>query len=125
MYCGILYAFFAGDLEIVKNATRRHTRDVGTIFPSPGAFKNVHSPNTFGSAVPIPTASTAKPTQSLTGLKRNTSNKSVRTPYQNGAYCMFTDKGIFHQLICFLLLSYCFIYPNLLKVCHGLSQLMS
>lgn len=32
----LLFSFSSGDLEIVSNGTRRHTRDVGTIFPSPG-----------------------------------------------------------------------------------------
>lgn len=73
-------------MEIVINGTRKHTRDVGTVFPSPGAFKNVSSSNKFGSGlqngIPIPTASTAKPIQ--TALKRDSSNKSVRTRYPHG-----------------------------------------
>ncbi|XP_051504789.1 centrosome-associated protein ALMS1 isoform X3 [Myxocyprinus asiaticus] len=78
----------AGDLEIVMNGTRRHTRDVGTIFPSPGAFRSVHWPDTLSSGVhggiTIPTASTANPTQTPAALKRDTCNKGIRNHYPNG-----------------------------------------
>ncbi|XP_065153200.1 uncharacterized protein alms1 isoform X2 [Paramisgurnus dabryanus] len=77
----------AGDLEIVINGTRRHTRDVGTIFPSPGASSNAHTSNPLSRSVqgiPVPTTSTAKPTHTLSGLKRDSSSKPIGTRYPNG-----------------------------------------
>ncbi|XP_042624619.1 Alstrom syndrome protein 1 homolog isoform X3 [Cyprinus carpio] len=91
----------AGDLEIVINGTRRHTRDVGTIFPSPGALKNVSLTNTFGrgfqSGFPIPTASTSKPTQTQTALKTDTSNKSIRNRYPNGVSWFVSADELTHN----------------------------
>ncbi|XP_055026318.2 uncharacterized protein alms1 isoform X1 [Misgurnus anguillicaudatus] len=77
----------AGDLEIVINGTRRHTRDVGTIFPSPGASSNARTLNPLSRSVqgiPVPTTSTAKPTHTLSGLKRDSSSKPIGTRYPNG-----------------------------------------
>ncbi|XP_069567843.1 mucin-19 [Brachyistius frenatus] len=41
----------AGDLEIVRNGTRRHTRDVGTTFPSPGEARALRRTSSSSSSV--------------------------------------------------------------------------
>ncbi|XP_056617097.1 uncharacterized protein alms1 isoform X2 [Triplophysa dalaica] len=86
----------AGDLEIVINGTRRHTRDVGTIFPSPGASRNDRTPNTHNNGVqgvPVPTASSTNSIQSHSVLKRDSSNKSIQTRYPNGlSWFVTTDE---------------------------------
>ncbi|XP_069016553.1 LOW QUALITY PROTEIN: mucin-12 [Embiotoca jacksoni] len=80
----------AGDLEIVRNGTRRHTRDVGTTFPSPGEARALRR--------------TSSPSSSVAGggggrgggggvLKQRKSKRSPSKPYPPGVSWFISADG--------------------------------
>ncbi|KAM9355805.1 uncharacterized protein alms1 isoform 2-T2 [Pholidichthys leucotaenia] len=71
----------AGELEIVRNGTRRHTRDVGTVFPSPGESGQIssNSSNTVRGR-----GSQRSPSKAQIGQKQRKSRKSPLKPYPEG-----------------------------------------
>ncbi|KAK2826705.1 hypothetical protein Q5P01_020919 [Channa striata] len=74
----------AGDLEIVSNGTRRHTRDVGTTFPSPGETKAQTRVSSSSISADRRTGEPRNPSKSQGSQKQRKSKRSPSKRYPEG-----------------------------------------
>uniref|UniRef100_UPI003AAB220A LOW QUALITY PROTEIN: uncharacterized protein alms1 n=1 Tax=Centroberyx gerrardi TaxID=166262 RepID=UPI003AAB220A len=74
----------AGDLEIVSNGTRRHTRDVGTTFPSPGEARAPRQLSSSSSSVERGRGGERTPSKTQGFLKQRKSKRSQPKSYPQG-----------------------------------------
>ncbi|KAM4542720.1 uncharacterized protein alms1 [Odontesthes bonariensis] len=85
----------AGDFEIVRNGTRRHTRDVGTTFPSPGGtgrFGQISSSSS--STVRGREGRGRSPSKPQGFLKQGKNKRSPSKPFPEGVWWFISADGL-------------------------------
>ncbi|CAG5866835.1 unnamed protein product [Menidia menidia] len=80
----LIIIFLEGELEIVCNGTRRHTRDVGTTFPSPGGSGRSGPASSSSSSTPRGETGRRSPSKSLGVQKQRKNKRSPSKPFPEG-----------------------------------------
>ncbi|XP_030575200.1 uncharacterized protein alms1 isoform X2 [Archocentrus centrarchus] len=84
----------AGDLEIVHNGTRRHTRDVGTTFPSPGGARAFGQISFSSSSVARGGGGQRSPPKVQGVQKQRRSKRTPPKPYPKGVSWFISADGL-------------------------------